>query len=102
MRIAVIGAGPAGLLFATLIARELPASTVDVYERNGADEAFGFGVVFGSVFIDNFFSLALASALVLAKACSEKLLPKAICISYPTVRQKSHRFYRVYLRFANI
>ena len=46
MRIAVIGAGPAGLLFATLIARELPASTVDVYERNGADEAFGFGVVF--------------------------------------------------------
>ncbi|MDQ1130380.1 lycopene cyclase family protein [Microbacterium sp. SORGH_AS_0888] len=46
MRIAVIGAGPAGLLFATIVARELPGSTVDLFERNGADEAFGFGVVF--------------------------------------------------------
>ncbi len=46
MRIAVIGAGPAGLLLATLVARDLPSATVDLFERNGADEAFGFGVVF--------------------------------------------------------
>lgn len=46
MRIAVIGGGPGGLLFAALAARNIPGSHVDLFERNRADEAFGFGVVF--------------------------------------------------------
>ncbi|MFZ8757515.1 FAD-dependent monooxygenase [Microbacterium sp. HMH0099] len=46
MRIAVIGGGPSGLLFAALAARTIPDSHVDLFERNRADEAFGFGVVF--------------------------------------------------------
>ena len=46
MRIAVIGAGPAGLLFAYLVKRRNPAWTIEVVEQNPADATFGFGVVF--------------------------------------------------------
>ena len=46
MRIAVVGGGPGGLFFATLIRRADPSAEVTVFERNRADDAFGFGVVF--------------------------------------------------------
>ena len=50
MRIAVIGGGPGGLYFAAL-AQQLAATTgqrheITVWERNAADDTFGFGVVF--------------------------------------------------------
>lgn len=46
MRIAVVGGGPGGLFFATLIRRADPSIEVTVFERNRADDTFGFGVVF--------------------------------------------------------
>ena len=46
MRIAIVGGGPAGLYFAILAKRLDPANDVLVYERNAADDTFGFGVVF--------------------------------------------------------
>jgi anthraniloyl-CoA monooxygenase len=46
MRIAVAGGGPGGLFFATLIRRADPSIEVSVFERNRADDTFGFGVVF--------------------------------------------------------
>jgi anthraniloyl-CoA monooxygenase len=46
MRIAVVGGGPGGLFFAALIRRADPSAEVTVFERNRADDAFGFGVVF--------------------------------------------------------
>jgi salicyloyl-CoA 5-hydroxylase len=46
VRIAVVGGGPGGLFFATLIRRADPAAEVTVFERNRADDTFGFGVVF--------------------------------------------------------
>ncbi|KFG72874.1 FAD-dependent monooxygenase [Streptomyces mutabilis] len=46
MRIAVVGGGPGGLFFATLIRRADPSAEVTVFERNRADDTFGFGVVF--------------------------------------------------------
>jgi len=46
MRIAVIGGGPGGLYFAALIKQLSPDHTVTVWERNAADDTFGFGVVF--------------------------------------------------------
>ncbi len=42
----IIGAGPAGLLFALLHKRRFPKNTVEVIEQNEAGSAFGFGVVF--------------------------------------------------------
>ena len=46
MRINVVGAGPAGLLFALLIKRRFPSWNVQVFEQNPPDATFGFGVVF--------------------------------------------------------
>lgn len=46
MRVAVVGGGPGGLFFATLIRRADPSIEVTVFERNRADDTFGFGVVF--------------------------------------------------------
>ncbi|WP_045877771.1 FAD-dependent monooxygenase [Pseudofrankia sp. DC12] len=46
MRIAVAGGGPGGLFFATLVRRALPSAEVTVFERNRAEDTFGFGVVF--------------------------------------------------------
>ncbi len=46
MRIAVVGGGPGGLYFAALAKQLSPAHEITVWERNAADDTFGFGVVF--------------------------------------------------------
>src|SRR5688572_20832614 len=54
MRIACIGGGPAGLYFSILVKKALPEVEVDVYERNRADDTFGWGVVFSDETLGNF------------------------------------------------
>jgi anthraniloyl-CoA monooxygenase len=46
MRIAVVGGGPGGLYFAALAKQLGREHDVTVWERNAADDTFGFGVVF--------------------------------------------------------
>ncbi|HME29978.1 MAG TPA: NAD(P)-binding protein, partial [Pseudolabrys sp.] len=46
MRIAILGAGPAGLYLAYLIKRRRLDTNVTIIEQNQADATFGFGVVF--------------------------------------------------------
>ncbi|MBV9795562.1 MAG: FAD-dependent monooxygenase [Actinobacteria bacterium] len=46
MRIAVLGGGPGGLFAATLAKTSDPTRDVTVFERNRAQDTFGFGVVF--------------------------------------------------------
>ena len=46
MRIAILGAGPAGLYLAYLIRRRDRSADVTVIEQNAPDATFGFGVVF--------------------------------------------------------
>src|SRR4051794_12170227 len=46
MRIAVVGGGPGGLYFAALAKQLDPSHEVTVWERNAAEDTFGFGVVF--------------------------------------------------------
>ncbi|HET7493304.1 MAG TPA: bifunctional salicylyl-CoA 5-hydroxylase/oxidoreductase [Bradyrhizobium sp.] len=54
MKVAIIGGGPAGLYSAILLKKQQPASEITVYERNRADDTFGFGVVFSDATLDNF------------------------------------------------
>jgi len=46
MKINVIGGGPAGLYFAILVKKGQPSHQIKIYERNGPDDTFGWGVVF--------------------------------------------------------
>ena len=52
MRIAILGAGPAGLYLAYLIKRRQPNADVRVFEQNAAHATFGFGVVFSDKALD--------------------------------------------------
>src|SRR3954452_15667892 len=54
MKVAIIGGGPAGLYAAILLKKQRPGAEIAVYERNRADDTFGFGVVFSDATLDNF------------------------------------------------
>jgi anthraniloyl-CoA monooxygenase len=53
MKINIIGGGPAGLYFAILMKRTDPSHDITVYERNGPDDTFGWGVVFSGKTLSN-------------------------------------------------
>lgn len=53
MKINIVGGGPAGLYFAILMKKSNPANEIIVYERNGPDDTFGWGVVFSGRTLEN-------------------------------------------------
>ena len=53
MRITIIGGGPAGLYFAILMKKTERAHQIRIYERNGPDDTFGWGVVFSGKTLAN-------------------------------------------------
>jgi len=53
VKVAVLGAGPAGLYFAISMKRRNPAHQITVVERNRADDTFGWGVVLSAETLDN-------------------------------------------------
>jgi anthraniloyl-CoA monooxygenase len=53
VRVAIVGAGPAGLYLAILLKRDDPSHQVTVYERNRVEDTFGFGVVFSDETLEN-------------------------------------------------
>jgi len=54
MKVNVIGGGPAGLYFAILYKKAWPQAQITVFERNRADDTFGFGVVFSDQTLETF------------------------------------------------
>ena len=53
-RIVCMGGGPAGLYTAILFKKALPKASVEVFERNRAEDTFGWGVVFSDKTMGNF------------------------------------------------
>jgi len=53
MRTNIIGGGPAGLYFAILMKKSNPGHQITIYERNGPDDTFGWGVVFSGKTLSN-------------------------------------------------
>lgn len=53
MNIKIIGGGPAGLYFAILMKKADPSHQIHIYERNGPDDTFGWGVVFSGKTLAN-------------------------------------------------
>jgi anthraniloyl-CoA monooxygenase len=58
VRIACLGGGPAGLFFAILMKQADARHEITVYERNRADDTFGWGVVFSDQTMSGFRSHA--------------------------------------------
>ncbi|MNJ95069.1 NADPH dehydrogenase [compost metagenome] len=54
MKVTVIGGGPGGLYFSILLKKAMPDCSVSIYERNKADDSFGFGVVFSDETLSEF------------------------------------------------
>ncbi len=54
MKVSVLGGGPAGLYFSILLKKARPDCQIELYERNRADDTFGFGVVFSDQTLDIF------------------------------------------------
>ena len=53
MKINIIGGGPAGLYFAILMKKARASHQIKIYERNGPDDTFGWGVVFSGKTLAN-------------------------------------------------
>ncbi len=53
MKINVIGGGAGGLYFSILMKKDDPSHEITVFERNRADDTFGFGVVFSDAALDS-------------------------------------------------
>ena len=53
MKINVVGGGAGGLYFSILMKKADPSHEITVFERNRADDTFGFGVVFSDAALDS-------------------------------------------------
>jgi anthraniloyl-CoA monooxygenase len=53
MRIACVGAGPAGLYFAISMKLRDPSHEIEIFERNAEGVTFGWGVVFSDLTVEN-------------------------------------------------
>ena len=67
MRIACVGAGPAGLYFAISMKLREPTHEIEIFERNPPGVTFGWGVVFSDLTVDNITRNDPASAQVITR-----------------------------------
>ena len=77
MKIAVLGGGPSGLYFAISMKLRDAAHEITVYERNRADDTFGWGVVLSDETMSN---LDEDTTQVLVDGIKEKCSDKLVVI----------------------
>src|SRR5258708_12209775 len=68
-RIVCMGGGPAGLYSAILFKKALPEANVEIFERNRADDTFGWGVVFSDKTMGNFLEADAPSHARITEEC---------------------------------
>lgn len=61
MHVVCLGGGPAGLYFSILMKKADPTHAITIYERNLADDTFGWGVVFSDATLGSFAKADLQS-----------------------------------------
>lgn len=86
MRVVSVGGGPGGLFSSILLKRSDPTHEITVYERNAADDTFGFGVVFSQETLDN---IAAADPESFGRIESEFRHWSAIDTDFLGVRERS-------------
>jgi anthraniloyl-CoA monooxygenase len=91
VRIAIIGGGPGGLYTATLLKLADPGHEVVVYERNAADDTFGFGVVFSAATLAELEDADGPSFDTLMRACA-RWDPVEILCRDERIRAHGNRF----------
>lgn len=67
MKINIVGGGPAGLYFAILMKRVNPSHQIEVFERNGPGDTFGWGVVFSGRTMSNLHDADAESHALIAR-----------------------------------
>jgi anthraniloyl-CoA monooxygenase len=91
VKVAIIGAGPAGLYLAILLKRDDPRHEVRVFERNRLEDTFGFGVVFSDETLENVGEAdpETNQAMAAAAACWDDI---EIHFRGTVIRSTGHRF----------
>ena len=84
--IASVGGGPGGLFSAILLKKTDPSREVVVYERNRADDTFGFGVVFSEETLD---TISAADPESLQRIAAEFRHWSAIDVDFLGTRERS-------------
>ena len=67
MKIACIGAGPAGLYFAISMKLRDPSHEIEIFERNAPGVTFGWGVVFSDLTVENITANDPVSASIITR-----------------------------------
>lgn len=67
MKIACLGGGPAGLYFAISMKLRDPGHRIELFERNRADDTFGWGVVFSDQTVENLMANDPVSGTTIAR-----------------------------------
>ena len=71
MRILIVGGGPSGLYFALLMKQLAPTHAVTVFERDGPDDTFGWGIVFSDQTFDYLRENDVPSYEAITAACEK-------------------------------
>ena len=91
LNIVCLGGGPAGLYFALLMKKGDPRRQVSVYERNAANDTFGWGVVFSDQTLGHFSEADPSSGQAILRSFAH-WDDIDVCFRGRTIRSSGHGF----------
>jgi len=91
LNVVCLGGGPAGLYFALLMKKGDPRRQVGVYERNAANDTFGWGVVFSDQTLEHFSEADPRSGQAILRSFAH-WDDIDVCFRRRTIRSSGHGF----------